>query len=362
MLRYSDGRFSRHRRFAWFAFNTIQRARAAEHSKTYVRQEVGEGHLTVEDLRTMIEEGDGALAGRMMRYGRQLRGTRAYWATRRAELTDMIDVIGTPHLFITFSAADKQWEDLHKHMPYQSDLPHDSPQARAQRTRNLNENPHIAAGYLDLRFRRFMEIVIKPLFKVKDFWYRYEWQERGSGHIHGFLWLDDAPNPDDLDFSHLSPSSTSPDSNTPKEATEEMKQKIQDFTEFWDEYISAVNPRVFDGDPNVPNVSRSPISMPREEMVLDDAQLSDVANCVQRHQQCKPGYCQIKRRGEVVCRFDFPFQTCDQAKVGVDSLGRPRFEARRNDPYTNCYNPTLLMLWRANIDIKPVMSRYYAIK
>ena len=30
--------------------------------------------------------------------------------------------------------------------------------------------------------------------------YRYEWKHRGSTHIHGFLWLDGAPNMETLDW------------------------------------------------------------------------------------------------------------------------------------------------------------------
>jgi hypothetical protein len=36
---------------------------------------------------------------------------------------------------------------------------------------------------------------------VTDHWYRYKWQSRGSGHVHGFLWLSDAPDIDKLDFN-----------------------------------------------------------------------------------------------------------------------------------------------------------------
>ena len=31
-----------------------------------------------------------------------------------------------------------------------------------------------------------MTTVMHPLLGVTDFWYRCEWQARGSGHIHGF--------------------------------------------------------------------------------------------------------------------------------------------------------------------------------
>lgn len=37
------------------------------------------------------------------------------------------------------------------------------------------------------------------VFPVEDFWYRFEWQHRGSPHIHGLLLLDDAPDCSDVD-------------------------------------------------------------------------------------------------------------------------------------------------------------------
>ncbi|TFK89923.1 hypothetical protein K466DRAFT_584175 [Polyporus arcularius HHB13444] len=46
----------------------------------------------------MLDHGDEFLATRMIRYGMSLRGTRAYWLARRAELVDMIRVQGSPHL------------------------------------------------------------------------------------------------------------------------------------------------------------------------------------------------------------------------------------------------------------------------
>ena len=67
----------------------------------------------------------------------------------------------------------------------------------------MNNNPHIAAAYLHERVQIFMSHVIHLLLGAIDFWCRYEWQEHGSGHVHGFLWLKDAPNPDDIDWSTL---------------------------------------------------------------------------------------------------------------------------------------------------------------
>jgi len=39
-----------------------------------------------------------------------------------------------------------------------------------------------------------MKDFLTKFFPVEDFWYRFEWQFRGSPHIHGLLWLSDAPD------------------------------------------------------------------------------------------------------------------------------------------------------------------------
>jgi hypothetical protein len=38
------------------------------------------------------------------------------------------------------------------------------------------------------RYLMFFEEAIKKKFNnVTDYWYRFEWQQRGSGHIRGFI-------------------------------------------------------------------------------------------------------------------------------------------------------------------------------
>lgn len=37
---------------------------------------------------------------------------------------------------------------------------------------------------------------------VKDFWFRYEWKHRGSPYVHGFLWINGAPNMNIIDWSN----------------------------------------------------------------------------------------------------------------------------------------------------------------
>ena len=48
----------------------------------------------------------------------------------------------------------------------------------------------------DHRFKRFLHDVIlspaQPIGKVKDYFYRVEFQNRGSPHIHMLMWIEDA--------------------------------------------------------------------------------------------------------------------------------------------------------------------------
>ncbi|KAN0086490.1 hypothetical protein V8E54_000178 [Elaphomyces granulatus] len=42
-----------------------------------------------------------------------------------------------------------------------------------------------------MRFNPFCEHVLRPFLKYDDFW--FEWQDRGSGHIHAILWIHHGP-------------------------------------------------------------------------------------------------------------------------------------------------------------------------
>lgn len=112
----------------------------------------------------------------------------------------MIEQLGPPALFFTPSSADTKWPDLHKLFPKtQSNTVHHN---RRQSIENLVNNPHIIALYLHLRFQIFRDEVIVKQLHATDHWYIYEWQHRSSTHIHGFLWLPQAPNIDNLDWSN----------------------------------------------------------------------------------------------------------------------------------------------------------------
>jgi hypothetical protein len=146
--------------------------------------------MTVGQLKTRLNSVQGhQLASKIVRCVSTVRGTRAYWAMEGSKLRDMISQIGTPTFFYTLSMADLSWPDLHALMPEDPFRPNiSSNESYLICTRNVANNPHIVASYLSTRHRFFRDTILQHLgltddCRLQDFWYRVEWQARGSGML-----------------------------------------------------------------------------------------------------------------------------------------------------------------------------------
>lgn len=280
-------------------------------------------------LKEMIARDDNNLADSIMRRAVKIRGTRPYWMQCRRELEAMVRDLKCPHVFLTFSAADMQWDDLYRHMPEYESFKCSTDTERGRLAyRLLQENPHIAAEYLDRRFQLFLRHVLKTKFRVNDFWYRYEWQARGSGHVHGFLWLENAPSYDDL----------------------------AEFLEFWSPLAIAINPAG-----GIPPAALNPCSRPFDQRKNTMKELAELLNRVQRHTKCTTAYClrKTKKTNEISCTFHFPFPSRETATVS--NIVNPKwksYDPPRNDPLLNIYNPTISMGWLANTDFTPCTDQH----
>jgi ATP-dependent DNA helicase PIF1 len=188
LIRYRDSRFATHPRFRFFALNLIFRHRAMSRGKFLFSRQVGGRNMTVAQLRQSLTGVNGdALAERIIRCVKTVRGTRPYWALEGAKLRDMLDQIGTPTFFYTLSMADMSWPDLHCLMPedpFRQGLT--VAQSYDIRARNVANNPHIVSSYLSTRHQLFRQTVLQHLglndgCRIVDFWFRVEWQSRGSG-------------------------------------------------------------------------------------------------------------------------------------------------------------------------------------
>lgn len=149
--------------------------------------------------------------------------------------------------------------------------------------------------------------------------------------------------------------------------TDEQRQLGKEFITYWDRIITAWNPSPSPDD-NTPLLGQHPCSIPYDELQGTKSELAELLNWVERHRKCMPGYCQVKRKvpgsstPQLVCRFDYPMNCRETAGLGFDSKGRVRFEPRRNDPLLNTHNRAMIFAWRANVDIKPVLSESAALR
>lgn len=94
----------------------------------------------------------------------------------------------------------------------------------------------------------------------------------------------------------------------------------------------------------------------------------DLCNRCQKHgtisqgqRSCNPSQCH--KNG--TCRFHFPYPVTTHPVAFVDTgNGAPRkkFAALRNDPWLNQHSKAILLSWRANVDLQPVLDRKAAMK
>ena len=97
-------------------------------------------------------------------------------------------------VFVTFSAADMQWQDLYRHFSGFSDVV--TADDRTQRTfiwDRVQHNPHIVAHYLVICLQAFTDYVLRPFLGFTDSWDWLEWQACGSGHSYSLFWIPTAP-------------------------------------------------------------------------------------------------------------------------------------------------------------------------
>ena len=60
------------------------------------------------------------------------------------------------------------------------------------------DDPATADWFFYRRIEAFIEAFYVGVLGATDYWLRFEWQHRGSPHVHGLAWLPDAPDVEKL--------------------------------------------------------------------------------------------------------------------------------------------------------------------
>ncbi|KAG7465590.1 hypothetical protein JOB18_040958 [Solea senegalensis] len=206
------------------------------------------------------------------RFMQPLRGTPAYWNKTLKDLHAMARQLGKPTFFLTFSAAEMRWPEVIEGIKaQQGEGVHFSELDWNAKCDILRSNPVTVMRMFEKRVDALMTSLImspaQPIGEVMDYFYRVEFQARGSPHIHMLVWIKDAP--------------------VLGECMDE------DVYRFVDRYISCEKP-----DPDV------------------DPELLKIVSEVQVHSRNHSKSC---KKGNVECRFGFPKLPMDRTILTYDT-------------------------------------------
>lgn len=194
-----------------------------------------------------------------IKFLKPIRGTPPFWQAAQKDIFAMIRQLGIPQFCCSFSSADFRWTEIVESiMKQQFDTRNVEDLTWNEKCQILRSNPVTVARMFDHRFHTFLKYVIlsdaKPIGKVIDYFYRIEFQQRGSPHTHCIFWIEDAPK-----FEENSD---------------------EEVVEFIDRYVTC----------EIPDQT-------------EDRELHDIVMAVQQHSKNHSKTC--KKRG-TVCRFNFP--------------------------------------------------------
>ena len=147
-------------------------------------------------LEKLIHQDEG------FKFLRALRGSPPYFEKAKKDIFAMIRQLGPATLFCSFSSAETHWIHLLRilgklvdHKDYtDNELENFNWE---EKCRLIQSDPVTCARHFDYQFNQFLKILLlsnaEPLGKISDWFYRVEYQQRGSPHIHMLIWLENAP-------------------------------------------------------------------------------------------------------------------------------------------------------------------------
>ena len=297
-----------------------------------------------------------------------LRGSPPYFEKAKKDLFAMIRQLGPATLFCSFSSAETQWLHLLRILGQLVDNKQYTKEQLESlnwqdRCRLIQSDPVTCARHFDYQVNQFLTNFLlssaQPLGKISDWFYRVEYQQRGSPHIHMLIWLENAPK------FHI-------DSD-------------KEITAFIDKVITCHKP---DENAELQNLvnrqmhrhshtcrkntnSQCRFNYPQPPMkdtiILSPLDQETSQNEVKLHKQnwkAIKKYLDDMKEGEEISFDQFLLNLCmteEHYLLAIrSSLNAPTVFLQRkpNELLINNYNPACLSAWRANMDIQFVLDVY----
>ena len=293
---------------------------------------------------------------------RQLRNSPAYLEARKKDIFAMIRQLSLPTWFMSLSAADTRWTDLLRMLArLNDDIEYSEEEIEnlswQEKTKLVQKDPVTCSRYFDHRVQEFLNTVLKsscePIGKVKDFFYRVEFQQRGSPHIHMLVWIENAPNLE-------------------RSSREEIEQFVDNYLTCSTDNEETVNlvklqthkhsrtcrkkgqPICRFGFP-IPPFPRTMLLYPLEEEVEKYRTKYSLLQKVMN--ECKDtegmSFDEFLKK---VAKMEFD----EYVKCIRSSLKAPKvfLDRKPNEMRINLFNGKILLAWKANLDIQIVLEPY----
>ena len=113
---------------------------------------------------------------RIQTYTKHVLGSNSYFFSKQQEC-QAVFIKYSPTAFLTYSFADHRCKTLHRLLGTEN-------ASATEKTEALRNNAHIAAWYFDARIKAIRKYIHKELLDVEYEWVRYEFQGRGTIHVH----------------------------------------------------------------------------------------------------------------------------------------------------------------------------------
>ena len=234
----------------------------------------------------------------------------------------------------------------------------------------------MVVSYFDLRTQSYHENVLKPVFKVSDYWYRYEFAKfRGQIHWHQLSWRDDRQHTSCCmklvkmivtgEDKHAARLSQWADENFVMTALHPggSDEEGQPRKDLWSPPEGFADPISDERDPLVKMLLEIAAT---QNAILEDHLLlmnkgwlhSCSDYCLRTPRHLEPG---LQPR-ERVCRMEFGSEFCPGKKlrngpeIVGDHNGAPRLEMPRDHPRVVQHSRYQIQSWRANGDVSLILS------
>ncbi|XP_074542437.1 uncharacterized protein LOC141802702 isoform X2 [Halichoeres trimaculatus] len=304
------------------------------------------------------------------RFMMPLRGTPAYWSKTTKELFAMFRQIGSPTFFCTFSAAEMRWKEVITIIKTQQGEQVNFDELDwSSKCDILRSNPVTTMRLFDKRVEALFRDVIlspaQPIGEVADYFWRLEFQHRGSPHIHSLIWVKGAPvfeeDSDQKVCEFVSKYITAelPDQNTQPELYKkvtEVQMHSRNHSKTCVKYLGANCRFGFPKQPT-PNtmVLRPEGCNDPEKEAAATTKLTALKRLLNEPANCSLSFEQILARCEL---------TVDEYKQCLHLTARSTEVILKRGPqdcWVNNYNPSLLEAWDANMDIQFILNPYSCV-